>query len=410
MGLALAMVFVGCAREPVATLIAKGQEALREGRFEEAAGHLRRAARAKSDSVVLQYNLGMAELESARLADAAKAFTRAAELTTDGSTDALEGLARARQLQGRWDEARTAYEEATRKAGRLPRLLAGMAASELKAGNGEAALALLSEALSQDIDDPASLYNMACLQRDVFGDSGAAASYFGRFLAVTPDSEDAARDRASQAIAALRDGRPATSARSEALILRSRQAATGAEAIRFAAQASEEDPISADALWNLGGILAKHGADRDRTVRTYAQFVRLFPDDARKARIPAAFQPVQAERALASARASADAGRWAAAVAAYRQALAVDDRDPEAWLALSRAAQHVPDLETSLSAASKALALRPNYPDAVYQLGTVQHLLGRKDAAVENIRRYLQLIPDGAHKDAVAKWLRQIGG
>jgi tetratricopeptide (TPR) repeat protein len=410
LGLAAALGAVGCSREPAAARIAKGQQALREGRYREAADHLRRAARSKPESMVLHYNLGMAELERGRLGQAADAFSQAAELTTDGATDALEGLARARQLQERWDAASLAYERAVKQAGRLPRLLAGMAAIELKNGRGELALSLLTEALAQNPNEPTSLYNMACLQRDAFQDPAAAAAYFARFLEAAPESEAAARDRAGQALTALGDVRGATSLRAENLIVRSRQAATADESVALAERAVAEDPLSADALWNLCGVLVKHGGEKERALRAYAKFARLFPSDGRTARIPAGYQPVSPERALAAAKAAVSAAKWPAAVAAFQQVLAVDDRSPEVWLDLSAAAQNVPDLDTALDAASKALSLRPGYPEATYRLGLIQYQLGRRDAAIEHIRRYLELIPDGPHKTAVAKFLKDIGG
>ena len=396
---------VGCAREPVDKLVADGQAALRAGDYRSAAADLRRAARHRPNSAVLHYNLGMAEMESRRYRQAVRAFDRAATLTTDDATDALEGLARVRQLQGRWSDARTAYEKAVEKAGRMPRFLAGMAACEIKTQNPEAALKLLSEALLHDIDEPVALFNMGFLQRDAFDDRAAAAAYFARFLSVAPANE---KVRGEKALEELGEVLPAASARAEALIMQSRQATNGDEAIAFAAQAVEEDPISADALWNLCGTLARQGAESDHIVRTYAQFARKFPADSRRSRIPTRYHPVRAERALASARTAANARRWKDAVTAYRQALAFDDRDPAAWLGLSQAAQHLPDLETSLEAATRAVTLQSGNAQAVYQLGTVQHLLGRRAAALENFQRYLQMIPDGPHKESVIEWLNKL--
>lgn len=410
LGVAVASLLAGCAREPVEVQIAKGQQALRNGQYREAAEWLHQAARAKPESVVLHYNLGMAELESGRLTKAADAFTRAAALTTDGATDALEGLARTRQLQLRWEEAGSAYEQAMAEAGRLPRLLAGMAAIELKNGRGEQALILLTESLTQDPDEPTSLYNMACVQRDAFGDKPAAAAYFGRFLEVLPSSEQPARTKAEESLAALGDVRAATSLRAENLIMRSRQATSTYEAVALAEQAVAGDPLSADALWNLASLLTKQGTDRERALREYARFARRFPSDSRKERIPTGYQPMSTERALATARAAATASKWSTAVAAFQQAVAADDRVPDVWLELCVAAQNVPDLTTALDAASKALSLRPDHPDALYHLGTVHYRLGHREPAIENIRRYLQLVPESAHKATVAKWLKDIGG
>jgi len=396
---------VACTREPVDKLIGEGQAALQAGEYRSAATSLRQATRNRPNSALLHYNLGMAELNSGRYRRAARAFERAAALTTDDATDALEGLARVHQLQGRWREARRVYEKAIEKAGRMPRHLAGMATCEIRTQNPEAALKLLSEALLQDINEPVALFNMGYLQQNAFDDKGAAAAYFRRFLVVAPEDE---RDRGERALQALGEVLPAASTRAEALIMQSRQASNGDEAISLAAQAVEEDPISADALWNLCGTLANRGADNDHVVRTYAQFARRFPADTRRNRIPARYHPVRVERALSSARTAANASRWGEAVTAYRQALTLDDRDPEAWLGLSRAAQHLPDLSTALEAATRAVSLQSGNSRAIYQLATVQHLLGRRAAARENFQRYIKMIPDGSHKESVIEWLNQM--
>lgn len=406
----VAGVLAGCSREPLALSVAKGQEALRNGEYEQAAKHLRRAARSNSDSAVLQFNLGMAELEAGHLPKAAAAFSRAAALTADGNTDALEALARVRHLQHRWDDANAAYEQAIQKAGRRPRLLAAMAATELANQRGEAAIGLLAEALAQDPEEPAALYNMACVQRDAFSDPAAAVAYFNRFLEVTPASEAPMRAKATTALDLLGGVRPATSARAESLIVKSRQATVPAEAAVAAEQAAHEDPLSADAAWNLAIVMETKVQDTGRAALAYATFAKRFPEDSRVTRIPPLLRSAVAGDSLAAARAAVAAGSWSAAVAAYRNVLSVDPKAVGVWLELSDAARSANDGTLAVDAASKALELKAEDPEALYRLGYLHHQKGLKQKSIEYYRRYLKVAPSGPQKDAIQKWLRTSGG
>ena len=407
---AMSVAFFGCAREPVSLRIAKGQEELRNGEHSAAARHFRSAIRTKTDSALLFFNLGMAEFESRQLKKAAHAFARAAELTTDDNTDALEALARVRHLQRRWDDANAAYEKALQKAGRRPRILAAMAATELQSGSIAAAGGLLTEALAQNPDELTAIYNMACLHRDGFQDAGAAVAYFTRFLSLAPESESAARLRAEAALEALGDVSPATSGRAEALILQSRRAATPTEAASFAEQAVNEDPLSADTLWNLASILEKQVRDSARAGSAYGTFIRLFPKDSRVQRIPAALRIAGVNEALAAARTAEATSNWDAAALAYRQALSVAPSDADIWVKLSDVYRTSGGTALALAAALKAQELRPNDADAEYRLGYLYLQQGQQQKAVEHYRRYLRVAPEGSEKEIIRQWLRATGG
>ncbi len=400
----------GCARAPFEASLAKGQEALRAGDAAAAAAHLRRAARARPGSAQLAFNLGMAELEAGRLPRAAAAFRRADAQGGGDSVDALLGLARVRHLQRRWDDAAEIYERALQRAGRRPDLLAAMAATELQQDRPEGALTLLTEALAQNPDESVALYNMACLQRDAFQDAGAAVAYFTRFLAVAPESENRARTRAATAVESLGGVRPSTSARAEALILKSRQAPDAAEAVALAGQAVGEDPLSADALWNLAMVLERQARAPQRAAEVYGRFYRLFPEDARVARIPAALRASGEREALEEARAAEAAGNWAAAAAAYRRVLAVDGRNAAHWLRLSNAARAAGDLNQAIEAGIKAQSLKPDDPDTLYLLAYLFQQKGQIPRAVEQYRRYLRFAPEGDRKESVRQWLLSAGG
>jgi cytochrome c-type biogenesis protein CcmH/NrfG len=78
---------------------------------------------------------------------------------------------------------------------------------------------------------------------------------------------------------------------------------------------------------------------------------------------------------------------WAAAVAAFRRAIALRAGFAEAWNELGFALRQQGRYAESLDAYAEALRLRPNFPEALEYLGEAYVKLGRLDEARRVLER-----------------------
>jgi len=415
MAVCIVAIVTGCKKETFEQASKRGRAAVERGDFASAASAFRNATRAKADSRESFYFLGQAELARGRYNRAADAFIKAAALTTDISVDALEGLARARMMQKRYDEADLAYDRAIQIAGRTPRLIAAQAGVAIRRNRREPAMDLLKEALYRNPDEPIALYNMAYIQRMAFSDTPTAVRYYEIFLRVAPMEDAQARTNAWKALREMRDVAPgAISGRAEDILMRSRQASSKKTAVLFAEQAVAEDPWSADAQWNLATRLAEDGQEHSRTVRAYARFMGMFPDDSRCSQIPARYRVTGGNDIatnVAQARTAAAAGRWRDAMQLFQRVADADSANVDAWMELCNAARKVPDWDTAEKAARKALAIKKDHPAAMYYLGTILVQRGQKKQGFEYVRKYLDTLPAGnPRKKPIQDWLKKQGG
>lgn len=91
------------------------------------------------------------------------------------------------------------------------------------------------------------------------------------------------------------------------------------------------------------------------------------------------------------------------ALAAYQKALDLNVSQPEeVWLNISSIySEHLGDPKRALKALSKALLLRPDYTDALFNRGHVAEQCGDRGLAVESFSRVLRIAP--AHTAALAR-------
>jgi tetratricopeptide (TPR) repeat protein len=82
---------------------------------------------------------------------------------------------------------------------------------------------------------------------------------------------------------------------------------------------------------------------------------------------------------------------WAAAVAAFREAIALRPAFPEAWNELGYAFRNQGRYSESLGAYNEALRLRPDFPEALEYLGEAYAKMGRLDDARRVLQRLRQL-------------------
>jgi tetratricopeptide (TPR) repeat protein len=89
---------------------------------------------------------------------------------------------------------------------------------------------------------------------------------------------------------------------------------------------------------------------------------------------------------------------WPAAVAAFRQALALRGEFPDAWNELGYALRNQGRYDESLDAYHEALRLRPEFPEALEYLGEAYVKLGRLDDARRILDRLRPLDADRARE------------
>jgi protein O-GlcNAc transferase len=104
--------------------------------------------------------------------------------------------------------------------------------------------------------------------------------------------------------------------------------------------------------------------------------------------------PAMAERALADAFREHQAGRIEAAVSHYRRAIAVHPDFPEALNNLGIALKDLRRFREAIVEYRKALQLRPDLPEISNNLGDALHSLGDHAAAIQHYRRAVAIRPD----------------
>lgn len=174
-----------CNRESYDDAVRFGQEKLKNGQYEEAAYHLKRAAKLSPDNYVILINLGMAYYNANNYSSAANAFEKA--ILINPTEEALEALGTTRLKQNRYEDANAAYTKALTEYGRKPNLIAGIAACQYRMGNPKHAFDYLKEALSDNPLNPVALYNMAVLKKES-NEIVEAANYFILFFDVVDEN------------------------------------------------------------------------------------------------------------------------------------------------------------------------------------------------------------------------------
>ncbi len=115
--------------------------------------------------------------------------------------------------------------------------------------------------------------------------------------------------------------------------------------------------------------------------------------------------------ALAIALEHQRAGRLREAEAIYRQILAADPNQPDAWHLLGLIACQVGNSQAGVECIGRALTLRPDWAEAHFNLGNACTDLGKLDEAIASYQRAVQLKPDYAemHNNLGLAWRRPWG-
>ncbi|NLB70229.1 MAG: tetratricopeptide repeat protein [Lentisphaerae bacterium] len=279
------IILQGCNRETSPEAISRGQTALKNGKYQEAIKHLKRAAELNKNSDIVYYNLGMAYLNNHEYKLAATAFEKSEKLCVDGSTHALEGLANAHRQMNEYEKAQNAIRRAFGKVNRKAHLVAANAACEMGQGNFANAEKLLSEALITDPKDPVALFNMAVFKKKPqINKPPKAVNFYIKFLMLTAKTEfSKEREIAIEAIRAINVARPGDV--EVAIDQRMVDAASTKDPISAAiliAEAYDIDRSNPDILWSL--IRKLEEAGKKREARAWQRiFSEVFPYDERSA-------------------------------------------------------------------------------------------------------------------------------
>jgi protein O-GlcNAc transferase len=110
--------------------------------------------------------------------------------------------------------------------------------------------------------------------------------------------------------------------------------------------------------------------------------------------------------ALAIALEHHRAGRMRESEAIYRQILAADPNQPDAWHLLGLIASQVGRHQDGVECIQRALRLRPDWAEAHFNLGNAWKDQGKLDQAIACYQRALQLKPDYAemHNNLGLAW------
>lgn len=275
----------GCSRVPPEEAVARGQAALAEGRWKEAASLLDAAADAHPENSVVFYNLGMARLNAGDFRRARAAFAESAKFAAgDVRRRAVQGLAEAWRRAGDLQRAYDVYDEAIGAGDRSACLLAGQAGIELERGELNAAQLHLSQAATDDPHDPTYLFNSGWLfstdeRLDVTLASERLVAFIlaGDNAKLYPAQAEAARRR----LATLADKRPAAlQEKIDALLERCLDpaAARSAAAFKAAVAAYQLDQSNAFALETAVDLARRQGR-RDLAAALAARGRLLFPGE-----------------------------------------------------------------------------------------------------------------------------------
>ncbi|MGH7386219.1 MAG: tetratricopeptide repeat protein [Candidatus Rokuibacteriota bacterium] len=127
----------------------------------------------------------------------------------------------------------------------------------------------------------------------------------------------------------------------------------------------------------------------------------MTPAPPRSRMPPAPSAEQEYDRGLAATRAK----EWSVAAAAFTKAVEMKPAYPEAWNGLGYALRHQGRYPESLEAYHEALRLRPDYPEALEYLGEAYVKMGRLDEARRVLERLKPLDAAMARElgEAIAK-------
>lgn len=357
-------------------LVAIGQLALSEGRYEAAIGDFRKALELEPTDIAARFRLGVALRKDRKFDEATACFEAVAKVDAEFPGLALErGLLH--ENSGRTDEALKAFEDALAKAPNDPDLMLRVGCGNVAAGRAKQAEALLRKVLDQR---PLSAETHHCL--------GRAQLLEGTNLALALRTLERAVE--------LDPYRPE-------YYLYVGWAANEAGRINVAEQALKKaislDQGLGDAYWQRGVLRFRQGAIKDAVV-DLTKAIELRPSrfEAHAALAEAYYELGMEVRALE---------QWRIAVQAQPENAAWHFSYGKLLQAVNRDADARNELEQSLQLGAK-LDPPPRWIWEAHRL--LARSLGMQPAAIPHWQAYLRLAPlDHAYRDEAKQALARLG-
>ncbi len=357
-------------------LVAIGQLALSEGRYEAAIADFRQALQLDSTDIAARFRLGMALRRNRMFDEAMSQFETVAKVDTEFPGLALErGLLY--ETSGRSEEALKAFEDALAKAPTDPDLMLRVGCGKVAAGRPKEAEALLRKVLDQR---PMSAETHHCL--------GRAQLLEGTNLALALRTLERAVE--------LDPYRPE-------YYLYVGWAANEAGRITAAEQALKKalslDQGLGDAYWQMGVLRFRQGAVKD-AVADLTKAIELRPSrhEAHAALAEAYYESGLEVRALE---------QWRIAVQAQPEIAAWHYSYGKLLQAASRDGEARSELEKALSLGAK-LDPPPRWIWEAHRL--LARSIGMQPAAIPHWQEYLRLSPlDNAYRDEAKQALIKLG-
>lgn len=356
-----------------------------------------------------QQELGVRALEAGNLSDAVLAFLTALQpaespgFPPDQLYQTLRGLAEAYRLQGAWREAATTYE-------RL--LLLRWSESPEDDGSG----------LLPALDGLAEVLGWVHFRDNRFG---AALEHYLQLTAATSPTR--------QLYLAMSQmlSRAQLHAAAEAVLLQATEAFPDSNRIRYEmARLYQESsqPEKARAAYEEVDRMARLPTASQTTDPNFRSIVQeqmghvykdlyRFDDAARRFENAVDLAPEREGPRLALGELYSEDGQQAAAVHEYELVIANNPSALEAWLGIATARLRMDQLEGSIAAAERAIAIAPSHLGVRYALGTALIRAGRSQEGREQLDTYRQMLSmtesrldalreiDAVNREAAARWI-----